>query len=191
MLIITYGSATCKNAPSGYPFSCVPQLRARLLAQVPMHSNHMDGLSIHGSQRFHSSLPSPTAKSQTIKIEPIFPSPISRKPKVDLKPGPRLVNAANHTSDGSHISGSVEKAPVSPQPSAVTQSAGSPNPPTSSTNQVSGKPPSKIRIAIADVVKATEQGALAPPPADAGKIGKIWHQVGRPITSLCIPGLTR
>ncbi|EUC64115.1 LETM1-like protein [Rhizoctonia solani AG-3 Rhs1AP] len=39
------------------------------------------------------------------------------------------------------------------------------------------KPPSKIKMAIADVVKAAELGALAPPPPDASKLGKLWHQV--------------
>lgn len=178
-MVLVSAAATCKNATSGYPFSHVPQLRARLLVQPPFHSpNNVDILSTYIPQRLHSTLPPPAAKSQSIKIEPIFPNAVSRKPKIDFKPAPRPTSSVSHAPDGPHSSVAPERAPVpSTQPPATTQTASTPSPSTLGTSQVPGKPPSKIRIAIADVIKATEQGALAPPPADAGKIGKLWHQV--------------
>lgn len=117
-------------------------------------------------------------------MEPVFANANSRKPKpkVDLKPGPRPVNALNAGSDAPQPASGVQsgKTATSSQPAAsVTQSTSQPSLPEEKPDPAAVPKPSKIKMAISDVVKAAELGALAPPPADAGKVGKIWHQVSR------------
>ncbi|CAE6416887.1 unnamed protein product [Rhizoctonia solani] len=128
-------------------------------------------MTLYSAQRCHSSMPPPSTKAQPTKHEPVFPTSIPRKQKIELKPGPRPTAAA-----GTQATSAQHDKPTAPtpqptiaQPKAEASKAnGSPE---------SEKPPSKIKIAIADVVKAAEQGTLAPPPPDASKIGKLWHQV--------------
>jgi len=172
-------AAACKNAPSTlHPFSSAVQLRVR---PSSLHNDH--GLAVYSSRRFYSPLPpSPSAPEARTKVEPVFTNANSRKPKpkVDLKPGPRPVNALNAGSDVPQPASGVQsgKTATSSQPTAsVTQSTSQPSLPEEKPDPAAVPKPSMIKMAISDVVKAAELGALAPPPADAGKVGKIWHQV--------------
>ena len=134
----------------------------------------------YSSRRFYSPPPpSPSTPEARTKVEPVFANANSRKPKpkVDLKPGPRPVNAPNATSDAPQPASG--KTAASAQPAVpVTQSTASQSIKSTEKPDPAAVPkPSMIKMAISDVVKAAELGALAPPPADAGKVGKIWHQV--------------
>ncbi|CAE6416449.1 unnamed protein product [Rhizoctonia solani] len=128
-------------------------------------------IPLYSVQRCYSALPPPPTKAQSTKHEPLFPTPASRKQKVELKPGPRPTTAA-----GTHATSAQHDKPTAP----ISQpTASKPKSEASKVDEHSEleKPTSKIKIAIADVVKAAEQGALAPPPPDASKVGKLWHQV--------------
>jgi LETM1 and EF-hand domain-containing protein 1 len=105
----------------------------------------------------------------------VFPSSIPRKQKIELKPGPRPTAASS-----TQATSAQHDKPTTPTPQPT---ASQPKAETSKVNESpeSEKPPSKIKMAIADVVKAAEQGTLAPPPPDASKIGKLWHQVSTTI----------
>ncbi|QRW21601.1 LETM1 and EF-hand domain-containing protein anon-60Da, mitochondrial [Rhizoctonia solani] len=128
-------------------------------------------ITLYSAQRCHSSLPSPSTKTPATQHEPVFPTSIPRKQKIELKPGPRPTAVA-----GAQSASAQHDKPTAPTPQPT---AAQPRAEASKANEPSEseKPPSKIKIAIADVVKAAEQGALAPPPPDASKMGKLWHQV--------------
>ncbi|KAJ1304707.1 hypothetical protein OPQ81_005846 [Rhizoctonia solani] len=127
-------------------------------------------ITLYSAQRCYSALPPPSTKVQSTQHDPVFSAPISRKQKIELKPGPRPTAAAGTQATSTQH----DKPTPMPQPMAFK-----PKSEMGKTDESSelGKPPSKIKIAIADVVKAAEQGALAPPPPDASKMGKLWHQV--------------
>ncbi|CAE6428445.1 unnamed protein product [Rhizoctonia solani] len=128
-------------------------------------------ITLYSAQRCHSSLPSPSTKTPATQHEPVFPTSIPRKQKIELKPGPRPTAVA-----GAQSASAQHDKPTAPTPQPTVAQ---PRAEASKANEPSEseKPPSKIKIAIADVVKAAEQGALAPPPPDASKMGKLWHQV--------------
>ncbi|KAG8720780.1 hypothetical protein FRC08_018239 [Ceratobasidium sp. 394] len=173
-------AVACKNAPSTHPLPFASQLRARAWSPAVTYSfKQAEPLAIYSSYRLYSSLPPGlTSESPKTKVEPVFASPASKKPKVELKPGPRPVNSLNPLPDGPR--------PATVHAGAGKSAAAGPQPMTSSTQPKveaaksdqtpSTPPPSKIKMAIADVVKAAEAGALTPPPKDASKLGKLWHQ---------------
>ncbi|KAG9083449.1 hypothetical protein FRC06_004527 [Ceratobasidium sp. 370] len=116
------------------------QLRARARSQALTYSfKQAELLAIYPSYRLYSSLPSLTPESPKTKVEP--------------KPGPRP--ATVHAGTGKSVA-------AGPQPMAGSTQ---PKVEAAKSDEV---PPSKIRMAIADVVKAAEAGALTPPPKDFG-----------------------
>ncbi|KAG8715628.1 hypothetical protein FRC11_002180 [Ceratobasidium sp. 423] len=139
-----------------------------------VHSNNASlrvrAITLYSAQRCYSVLPPPSTKAQSTKHEPVFPAAISRKQKIELKPGPRPTAAAGIQA----TSGQHDK-PTAPMPQPAVTKAKSEASKVDESSELE-KPPSKIKIAIADVVKAAEQGTLAPPPPDASKLGKLWHQ---------------
>ncbi|KAG9088724.1 hypothetical protein FRC06_001901 [Ceratobasidium sp. 370] len=180
MLTLACTSAVaCKNAPSTHPLPLALQLRARARSQAITYSfRQAEPLAIYPSYRLYSSLPGLTPESPKTKVEPVFASPAPKKPKVELKPGPRPVNSLSPPSDGPRLAtvhaGTGKPVAAGPQP--MTSST-QPKVEAAKSDEVpSSPPPSKIRMAIADVVKAAEAGALTPPPKDASKLGKLWHQ---------------
>ncbi|QRV79194.1 LETM1 and EF-hand domain-containing protein anon-60Da, mitochondrial [Ceratobasidium sp. AG-Ba] len=184
MLTIACPSAVAsKNAPAAYPLPLTLQLRARAQSQALTYTfKPLEPIAINATYRLYSSLPPGLAsESQKSQVDPVFTSAVSKKPKVDLKPSPRPANSSSPSQDNSrppagHV-GAGKAAAVGPQP------ANSSAPPKAEAAKAakadeatSSAPPSKIKMAIADVVKAAEAGALVPPPKDAGKIAKLWHQ---------------
>ncbi|CAE7206093.1 unnamed protein product [Rhizoctonia solani] len=128
-------------------------------------------IPLYSAQRCYSVLPPPSTKTQSTKHEPVLPAPVTRKQRIELKPGPRPTAPA-----GTQATNAQHDKPTAPVPQPT---ASKPKPEASKVDGSSEleKPASKIKIAIADVVKAAEQGTLAPPPPDASKLGKLWHQV--------------
>jgi LETM1 and EF-hand domain-containing protein 1 len=118
----------------------------------------------------------PSTSKSTAPIPPEPNASIPRKPKVDLKPAPvkpiitkttlpELVPtsqaASNLRIDGSKQRPSAESAD---QPSTAASSA-------TSLPTIAGS----VEEARRDVKKAEEQGVLAPPPADAGRVRRLLH----------------
>ncbi|KAG8746965.1 hypothetical protein FRC10_002764 [Ceratobasidium sp. 414] len=176
-------AVACKNAPSTHPLPLVSQLRARARSQAIAYSfKQAESLAVYPSYRLYSSLPPGlTSENPKTKVEPVFASPASKKPKVELKPGPRPVNSPNPPSDGPRPAtahaGTAKSAAAGPQP--VTSSTQPKVEAAKPDKTPSSPPPSKIKMAISDVVKAAEAGALTPPPKDASRLGKLWHQASR------------
>ncbi|KAG8756173.1 hypothetical protein FRC12_010664 [Ceratobasidium sp. 428] len=174
-------AVACKNAHPTHSLPLASQLRARARSQAITYSfRQAELLAINPSHRLYSTLPPGlTPETQKAKVEPVFTSPVSKKTKIELKPGPRPVNALNHPSDGprpatAHV-GAGKSTAAGPQ--SVTSTVQPKIETTKSDEVPAPSPPSKIKMAIADVVKAAEAGALVPPPKDASKLGKLWHQV--------------
>ncbi|KAG9127257.1 hypothetical protein FRC07_015115 [Ceratobasidium sp. 392] len=156
------------------------QLRARARSQaITYNFKQSEALAIYPSYRPYSTLPPGlTPESQKAKIEPVFAGQASKKPKLELKPGPRPANSPSLPSDAPRPAtvhaGAGKSAAAGPQPVTSTTQ---PKAEAAKSDEASSlSPPSKIKMAIADVVKAAEAGALKPPPKDASKLGKLWHQ---------------
>ncbi|KAF8756956.1 LETM1-like protein [Rhizoctonia solani] len=104
-------------------------------------------ITLYSAQRCHSSLPSPSTKTPATQHEPVFPTSIPRKQKIELKPGPRPTAVA-----GAQSASAQHDKPTAPTPQPTVAQ---PRAEASKANEPSEseKPPSKIKIAIADVVK--------------------------------------
>ncbi|KIM92012.1 hypothetical protein PILCRDRAFT_810009 [Piloderma croceum F 1598] len=118
----------------------------------------------------------PSASKSTAPIPPEPNVSIPRKPKVDLKPAPVKPIIAKTTLpepvptsqavpnlriDKSKLQPSDESAD---QPSTAASS-------TTSSPTIAGS----VEEARHDIKKAEEQGVLAPPPADAGRVRRLLH----------------
>jgi LETM1 and EF-hand domain-containing protein 1 len=91
-------------------------------------------------------------------VSPLHPVP-QRKQKVELRPGPVKALSVNQTT------ASAVAAPSSADVEKGTKNATDPVP-----------RPGLVESAKIDYGEASRHGILAPPPADASKIGKLWHQ---------------
>lgn len=117
-----------------------------------------DLISVHSCRFITTPATGPTQKatgSDLPQLQPVLP----RKQKIELRPGPVKATSVNQTTTSATAAPSladVEKGAKAssdsvPQP-GITESA-------------------KI-----DYSEASRHGILAPPPPDASKIGKLWHQ---------------
>lgn len=100
----------------------------------------------------------PTSKPTGPHLSHPHPAP-QRKPKVELRPGPvkaASVNQTTATAIPASTSADVEKG---------VNAASDPLP-----------QPGIVESAKIDYGEAARHGILAPPPADASKIGRLWHQ---------------
>lgn len=175
----------CKNAPVAHPLPLTLQLRARAQARALSHSfKPLEPLAIYSSARLYSSLPPGlSSESQKSPVDPVFPSPAAKKIKVDLKPSPRPASSSNPSPDNLRPSAAAvhvaagKAAATGPQPvTGHAQPKAEATKAAKAEEVTSPAPTSKIKMAISDVVKAAEAGALVPPPKDAGRIAKLWHQ---------------
>ncbi|KAI0321091.1 hypothetical protein OF83DRAFT_1101517 [Amylostereum chailletii] len=94
------------------------------------------------------------------------PLPSSRKSKVELRPGP--VKPSPLTSSIPGASPKPVKVPGTPSGSASE---------TTASNGGTKSSPSIVEMTKQDMHHARTHGVLAPPPPNAGRIGKLWHQV--------------
>ncbi|KAG8684254.1 hypothetical protein FRC09_015507 [Ceratobasidium sp. 395] len=182
-MVLYVSAVACKNAHPSHSLPLASQLRARARSQAITYGlKQTEAFAINPAYRLYSSLPPGlTPETQKAKVEPVFTSPASKKTKIELKPGPRPVNALNHPSDAPRPAtahaGAGKSAAAGPQSATSTVQ---PKIETTKSDEVPApSPPSKIKMAIADIVKAAEAGALVPPPKDASKLGKLWHQASR------------
>jgi LETM1 and EF-hand domain-containing protein 1 len=110
--------------------------------------------------------------------EPPLPPAKPRKPKVDLRPGPVKPTSVGPTDSTPRPPKTV--APTEePQPSTSASTAREPalsgtqpDAQTSPTNHI----PDAIKEAMAHIQRATQEGVLLPPPENASRFGRLYHQ---------------
>ena len=109
--------------------------------------------------------------SNSTRPNSILPEPIPtpRKSKPDLKPAP-----LKSTSPSAHKSPLVSAIKSTPPPLVTT-------PPNDGGPVVVAA----VKEARKDILKAQEQGVLVPPPADAGRVAKLYHQAKQLFVRLC------
>ena len=93
-----------------------------------------------------------------------------RKQKIELRPGPVKASSVN-------------------QPTTSTATAPSPADVEKDVKNASDPVPRPglVESAKIDYGEASRHGILAPPPADASKIGKLWHQAKEYFVRSCEP----
>lgn len=124
--------------------------------------------------------PPPSTKSTSSTETPIPTPPAlkpSSKPKVDLRPGPiKSGPSAKSSASASPRTVPPPSAP-SPSPSHSVESGAQKLGEKLEDSVEEKKPePGVIEITKADYEQAIQHGILAPPPASAGRIGKLYHQ---------------
>lgn len=108
----------------------------------------------------HRSLTTPASDTTTKATHPDLLQPMSpRKHKVELRPGPVKVSPLNHA---------TTSAVSSSGPADAKKDVKSADDPVLE--------PSVVETAKRDFDEASRHGILASPPADASKIGRLWHQ---------------
>ncbi|KAF9792967.1 LETM1-like protein-domain-containing protein [Thelephora terrestris] len=100
-----------------------------------------------------------TTPKATSPDTPNLQSVSPRKHKVELRPGPVKTLPSNHTTT------STAAAPGTPDVGKNEKSVSDPVP-----------EPGIVETVKIDYSEASKHGILAPPPADASKIGRLWHQ---------------
>lgn len=100
----------------------------------------------------------PTPKDAGPDLSQLQPVP-SRKQKIELRPGPVKASCVNKPTTSTI---------TSPSPADAEKGAKDASDPVPR--------PSLVELAKMDYGEASRHGILAPPPADASKIGKLWHQ---------------
>ncbi|GJE96721.1 LETM1 domain-containing protein [Phanerochaete sordida] len=150
-------SMTSKRASALYNAPRRP-LSYSVVLSSPTHSTALrlrPGFASPYSHRCYSTPVPPTEKS-TGPDGALPVAPRSKKPKVELHPAPVRPKAAPGPS-----APKAEKAPEGAAPAASSSSAPAEGLITQTKH---------------DVEAAAQHGILAPPPADAGRIAKLWHQ---------------
>ena len=114
--------------------------------------------SVHSYRLLTTPATNPTPKDTRPDLPQLQSAP-SRKQKIELRPGP-------------------VKAPSTNQPTASTVTIPGPAEVEKDAKKASGPVPQPglVESAKIDYGEASRHGILAPPPADASKIGKLWHQ---------------
>jgi LETM1 and EF-hand domain-containing protein 1 len=114
------------------------------------------------SFRSHRFLTTPTTdatpKAASPDLPHLPPLPL-RKQKVELRPAPVKTSPINQTTTSTV---------AAPSPADVEKDANGVGGPASE--------PGIVETAKIDYSEASRHGILAPPPADASKIGRLWHQ---------------
>ncbi|KAI9066620.1 hypothetical protein FKP32DRAFT_1589494 [Trametes sanguinea] len=120
--------------------------------------------------RFLSTNPPPTVEPSSKEAPHVVPSSSTRKPKVELRPGP--VKPPKATSDATPTSASPASSSSSLEEPPATS-----HPSTSSSHSDSANPVhTVIEVAKEDYQEASKHGILAPPPPNASWAGKLFHQ---------------
>ncbi|KAG9009986.1 hypothetical protein FRB94_011122 [Tulasnella sp. JGI-2019a] len=156
-----------RSQPTLYSIEC-----HSLHLYSPRHSRHF-----HAQLRLLSEIPPPITKpiaTSSTSLPPTLPPP---RKKVELNPSPRKVIPSNDlapkrpkvvmpTMGSTSPSQLVQKHEPSSKPAAPA--------PSEESNTVHA--PSPIQMAIEDMRKAEQHGILKPPPEDAGRFKKLFHQ---------------
>lgn len=178
-----YSSRSFRSFPVGvyHPTTLAFRHRKESIVVYALPCGSSSRLTFSTTARIFAS-PPPTLSTSTSKTStptPPLPKPPG-KPKVDLRPGPI-------------------KAPTSTLKSQSTEAPASSSAPTSSlqaSNTVESEKkvdakeggkkaePGIIEATKEDYDKAIEHGILAPPPANAGRVGKLYHQAKEIFVSL-------
>ncbi|KAI0356304.1 hypothetical protein OH77DRAFT_1495632 [Trametes cingulata] len=129
--------------------------------------------------RFVSTNPPPTTEPTTSEAPPPGgPGAATRKHKVELRPGP--VKPPKSSSESSPASASSAASSSASEPGSEHTSAATQ--PPSSSSETSSRPKLSdaahkvIEVAKEDYQEASKHGILAPPPANASWVGKLFHQ---------------
>lgn len=125
----------------------------------------------HSYRLFTTPATDPTPKATRSDLSQLQPVP-PRKQKIELRPGPAKASSVNQPTTSTTTA--LGLADVGKD----AKNAGDPIP-----------QPGLVESAKIDYGEASRHGILAPPPADASKIGRLWHQAkeyfvcsGKPIT---------
>lgn len=130
-----------------------------MLASPPNFSRlRYEPVSFH-SYRFLTTPATDTTPKATSPDPPHLQPVPPRKPKVELRPAPVKTLPPNQTTTSTA---------VTPGPPEAEKDGKSINDPFSE--------PSIVETAKMDYNEASKHGILAPPPADASTIGRLWHQ---------------
>lgn len=158
---MTRTRSTALRMPPARQLSCAAVLPHRALRRGPQYTL---GFRYTHPDRFYSTIPPPTEKtSGTSGTEPPI-APRSKKPKVDLHPAP--------------LRPSPTPAPGSSVPKASAKSAAAHDPTTTaSANSHTNQPDEGIiTTAKHDIEEAAQHGILKPPPENANRLMKLFHQ---------------
>lgn len=119
--------------------------------------------------RLLSSSTQPPIIQKSPPATPSQPAPLlptSRKPKVELRPGPIKPAAKTSTRSELNTPSVSSKLPTSSTQQSTTSST--PAPSTSS---------SILETTRQDLIHAHTHGIIPPPPPDAGRVQRMWHQL--------------
>ncbi|CDO72765.1 hypothetical protein BN946_scf184994.g18 [Trametes cinnabarina] len=124
-----------------------------------------------GTRFLSSNPPPPTIESSSKEVPPVVPGSSTRKPKVELRPGP--VKPPKATSE----SRSPSSSPVSSNSTSSDHSPAASHPSANPSHPSPVNPVhTVIKVAKEDYQEASKHGILAPPPPDASWAGKLYHQ---------------
>ncbi|KAF9650925.1 hypothetical protein BDM02DRAFT_3185071 [Thelephora ganbajun] len=133
--------------------------RRHLLVTPPNLSRlHYEPISLHSYRSLTTPTAEPAPKATRPDLAQLQPAP-PRKQKIELRPGPVKALSTNQTTTSTFAASNsvnVEK---------DSQNVSEPVP-----------QPSIAETVKIDYGEASRHGILAPPPADASKMGKLWHQ---------------
>jgi hypothetical protein len=94
----------------------------------------------------------------------------SRKPKVDLRPAPK--KPGQEPRNGKH-----PPRPPAPAVQETATSSSSTSAPIYVSTPSTLPSPGPLEATKHDIAEATKHGILAPPPEDASRVGRVWHQL--------------
>lgn len=131
------------------------------------------------TRAFATNVPQTSTKAK--ETEPPPPPGTSKKVKVELRPGPAKPSSISPSTKASSNPTTSRTPPTQTQGSTNVKPHPTKPPPLSATSpkeealkEVEGK--KIIDIAKKDMYDAAQHGILKPPPADASKIGRLFHQ---------------
>ncbi|KAA1474262.1 hypothetical protein DENSPDRAFT_840837 [Dentipellis sp. KUC8613] len=118
--------------------------------------------------------PPPPTPGKTAAAEPPTPLAAARKPKVELRPAP--VKPPPPKANAPPADPAAVASASASASAAEKSTAASPSGSASETSSDALPPLSLIEITRRDLRDAQLRGILAPPPASAGRVGKLYHQ---------------
>lgn len=156
-------SLTCKRPPALFTPQSRPLSYSAALSYRPCRSEprlRPSFASACCARRPYSTpvLPPPTEKTAAAVDDALPVAPRTKKQKVELHPAPVRPKTA-----------AAPSAPKASKPAAATAASVSAHPTAGSSEGI-------VAQAKADVEDAAQHGILKPPPEDAGRLMKLWHQ---------------
>ncbi|PIL34099.1 transporter [Ganoderma sinense ZZ0214-1] len=123
--------------------------------------------------RFVSTTPPPPTNSVAKDVLPPVANATSRKPKVDLRPGPVKPPKAS-----SELAPSPNASERAASPTSVSETSSTPSGEVETSHDAIPTHPdhSVLQTAKEDYYDASKHGILKPPPEDASWAGRLFHQ---------------